>query len=122
MTREQFNAIPLRDLISQNHINDIHYNAEEKIIPRREYLVPPFRRRNQRNAINRLILVTIKRLRDRIYNAMAKAARLAKLHQSTRIQRQLAREREAVSTVEINTYCTRSVTKKRTIVQCNLQN
>jgi hypothetical protein len=102
MTREQFNAIPLKDLISQNRINHIHHSAKTKILPtRREYLVPPSRRVHLKNAINRLIFVTINHLRDGIYNAMVKAARLAKLHQSTRIRRQFAREREAVSTVEI---------------------
>jgi hypothetical protein len=95
ITREQFDAIPLIELISQKRIDKIHLRAKEEILSAREYMAPHSRRVNLRYAVVCLTRARVNIVREKIYTAIMVAAAVekARLHQSTHVWRQLARER-----------------------------
>lgn len=96
MTRDQFDAIPLINLISQRYIDKIHRRAKDKIlIDNREYMAPRSRYINLRYAVVCETRAMVKKVRDKKYTAILvnDAIERARLHQSSRVWRQLARER-----------------------------
>ena len=67
ITRKQFDAIPLTELISQRYIDKIHHRAKNKILVYREYMAPSSRRVDLRSMVVRLTCVRVNKVRQKIY-------------------------------------------------------
>lgn len=132
LTKTQFNAIPLENLVSEERILQLLRDVRENVV--RVYM-PGNRYETYWYNYARLKKELTKELRDELYEMYAKPFRLAALHLSDNIRRANRNEDasdtdsdsesdyEYKSTVGIEAGChrTRSSTKKRIRKQRNLQ-
>ena len=134
LTKKQFNALPLKDVVSEERINELHRDIEMNK-PHRIYMA------GHRHEMFRFMYAQVKEdltkeLRDEAYEMYAKPIRLAALHASTQIRRGNQYEYDtdtdsdtepdaykykSTANIETSFYGTRSSTKKRIRKQRNLQ-